>query len=452
MATSSWFRDKDFQVHLLSFLCRDRNFLKKCGSLLQAKDFKPGRDESDERHVIATLALEFWNKYKSPIAGMLRVNVVDHCRTKNVGDKKKKALSQLVDQIVKGDKLIAVDAIEDRVLQYLRDKMLKDSVESLVQKREDGELDVDAFVAIGREVAKWSGKNRRTMSDFLGESNLDNRIVRRGHEVNKRRPMLFVDELDVRTKSIGRGDIGLLVAASSKGKSLGLAHIADSYAKQKLNVLYITLEDPIEEVEDRMDASLAYLPIERLPELPNKLKKRFRKFSRLIQGRIKIVDGTDGGVTVQEIDEIWLRLRDEGFTADAIIVDYDKELKAHGKHRERRFEFEEIYTDLRQLAARRQVYLWTAAQAKRLKDTHKIITQDTIGEDIGKVQKVTMMIGIGQGELHQYSRHLFVAKNKRGRAHFGVDIMMDPAKGLFYDRDATAEMNRALKLKKRKAA
>ena len=72
---ASWWQSSDFQVPLLSFICRDRNFLKKCGSLLKSKDFKPGRDETNERQIVATIALDYWRTYKAPIEGMLRPDI-----------------------------------------------------------------------------------------------------------------------------------------------------------------------------------------------------------------------------------------------------------------------------------------------------------------------------------------------------------------------------------------
>jgi archaellum biogenesis ATPase FlaH len=450
MANISWWRDADFQTQLLSFICRDRLFLKKCGGLLHSKDFKPGRDETDERYIIATIALSFWHSYKQPIGGMLRINVLDYCREHNVGEEKKKALANLVNDIVKGEKPVAAEAMEDRVQSYLVAKKMKSTLEDLVDKKASGKLGPDDFIDAAKEIRNYSGRKLRTVSEFLSERDLESRIKRRAFQALEKRPLLLIDDLDQKTRMIGRGDIGLIVGQYKKGKSLMLAHIGDAYAKQRLNVLYFALEDPKEEVEDRMDASLAYLPIERLHELPKKLRKRFKKFSRLIGGRIRIVDATDGGLTVQEIEEIWERQRDEGFIADVVIVDYDKEIKPKTRSKERRFEFEEIYTDLRQFASRKQVFLWTAAQAKRLKDNHKIITPDNTGEDIGKIQKCTMMIGIGQGEHSQDSRYLWVGAHKRGRAMFGCEIVCSLEKGLFYDRDRTQEVQRKLRRKNRK--
>ena len=442
---SSWWKDQDLQEHLLSFICKDRLFLKKFGSLLTPRDFRPGRDESDERHIVATLGLEFWEKYREPIGGLLRINVLAHCREKNVGDKKKKLLIELVDKIVKNEKLVAVAALEDKVQEYLKQKAMKGTLEDLVLQQEKGKLSPDSFLDAAKVVGNYSGRRRRQSTEYHSSKELEARIARRAFQATQKRPLILIDDLDAKTKMIGRGDVGLVVGLYGKGKSMLLAHIGDAYAKQRYKVLYITLEDPREEVEDRMDASLAYLPIDRLDELPKKLRKRFKRFSRLIGGRIKIVDGTEGGVTVAEIEEIWERERDSGFTADVVIVDYDKEIRPRGKYRERRFEFEEIYTDLRQFASRKQVFLWTAAQAKRLKESQKIISGDNIGEDIGKMQKCTMMIGIGQGEHHQWARYYFIAKNKRGRGQFGVEVMSNPERGLAYDRDSTFDLKRAIK-------
>jgi replicative DNA helicase len=227
------------------------------------------------------------------------------------------------------------------------------------------------------------------------------------------------------------------------GKSLMLAQLAVTYAKQNLKVLYFTLEDPISEVEDRLDASLANIPIEKLHLLPNKLKKRFKKFSVKISNRIRIVDCTDEGISVDGIEDEWEKHRDQGFDADVIIIDYDDEIIPPRQYKDssgRRMEFHDIYKALRQLAARRNVIVWTAAQTKRLPEKTKIISGDKLAEDISKIRKATLAIGIGQGETHADARYIYVAGHKRGRSKFGFEIMIRPHYGMFFDRDRTAKL------------
>lgn len=446
--STKWWREADFQEHLLTFICKDRMFLKKCGYLLSHNDFKPGRDETDERYLVAGLALSFWKKHKSPIGGLLRTEVSAYVEDHGVNDKKKKLLKKLVDRLYDASHSVPVSAVEERVVDYLKKKLLKNALEELIDKQAEGELDIETFMEVTSSIRSYAGKGKRQVSDFLSSKAFESRQERRVIGATQKRPMIMIDDIDARTRMIGRGDLGLIVGLYKKGKSLLLGHIADAYAKQHMNVLYLTLEDPKEEVEDRMDAALANMPIEKLERLPEKLRRRFKKFSKRISGRIKIVDCTDGNLTVSEIEDIYEQQRDQGFIADAIIVDYDKELRPRAKHKERRFEFEEIYTDLRQLGSRKNVIIWTAAQAKRMKESMKIITGDMIGEDIGKAQKVTMMIGLGQGESHPDSRYLFVALNKRGRSQIGCEIMAQPSKGLIYDREATILMKRAKKMRK----
>ena len=434
---ASWFRQKEFQVPLLTFLCRDRNFLKRCGSMLQPRDFKPNRDETDERFVIANLALDFWRKYKAPIEGLLRPNAEEFISKNNVDSARKKAILKLIDKINSGERLVAIEAMEDKVVDYLRSKKMKDSIEELITKQEEGKLDKEEFLKICREVVEWSGKKKLEVASYLEEDALDQRIARRTVAIKNKRPLLFLEGFDSKSPAIGRGDLGLLLAPYKKGKSLGLAHLADAYAKQNLKVLYITLEDPKDEVEDRMDAAMAYIPIHKLNDLPNKLKKRFKKFSKRVAGQIRIVDATEESIGVDDVEELWERLRDQGWAADVVIIDYDDELKPPRKQNDRRFEFADIYRQLRKFAAKRSIILWTAAQTKRVADGTKIIGGDKAAEDISKIRKATLVLGIGQGESHLDARYIYVAAAKRGPSRFGFEIMSNPAKGMFYDQERT---------------
>ena len=75
-------------------------------------------------------------------------------------------------------------------------------------------------------------------------------------------------------------------------------------------------------------------------------------------------------------------------------------------------------------------------------DAVQIISADKAGDDIGKIQKATMVIGIGQGPSHEDARYLYITAHKRGRSRFGVEIMTELEKGLFYSRDKTYELNK----------
>jgi len=219
----------------------------------------------------------------------------------------------------------------------------------------------------------------------------------------------MIDPLDELIRGIGRGHLGVWLAYLKRGKSIALNHTALAYILQGLNVLYFTLEDPIDEVENRFDGAITSLPMKALVNKPKKVRLRFDRFIRLVRSHLKIVDGTEGGMSVTRIEEIWERERNRGFTADAVLIDYDDEIKPPRKQEERRFEFADIYRSLRRFAAHKQVIVWTAAQTGRQTENMKIITAAATAEDISKIRKATLAIGIGKGDWGEHSRYLYVA-------------------------------------------
>lgn len=454
MGAQNWWGEETLQNSLLSFLCRDRQFLKQFGTRLSKKDFKGGTGESNSREVIASIALEYWKKYHEPVGGLLKSEVLDYISSNKVDSKNrkvsynKKELLEVLEFITGGEKLVPVVAMEDKVTKYLENKFIKDSLDNVLELQEKGELSKKKFADICRNVSDFKTKQRLESKNLISGSALEDRIVRRTKDRSVIRPYLFIDGIDRKTRIIGRGDLGVLLAPLKMGKSLGLAHIAVAYAKQRLNVLYISLEDPIEEVEDRFDASISGIDIDKLSILPNKLKKRFRKFSKVINSRIHLVDGTSEAVTVPDVEELYLRERDNGFCADVIIIDYDEYLTALGKYSKKSEMFDEIYKSLRRFLAKYSLIGWTAAQSQRTKEDAEVIRANQAADDIGKMRKATLAIGIGQGKNHANCRYLYVAAHKRGRQHIGCTIWTNFSKGLFYDRDKTLRMERTKKTSK----
>jgi len=439
---SGYWRDEDFQLHLVAFLCKDRNFLRDTAHLLEPDDFKPKPGEPSEIWLVASKALEFYEKYRQPISGMLRTEILDHCRKTHASDKAKNRLMLLVDEIKSNHKMVAVDALAEKVIEYKKDRLRRSTIQEILELQERGRLTDEKWTELCYGAIKEFGQLDYKTSNFFEE--LDDRTIRRIKTDNsKQRPYFLIDPLDDIIRGPGRGHLAIWMAYLGMGKSMALVWMALAYVLQGFNVLYITLEDPREEVEDRFDAAITHLPSRRLSMLPRKIKRRFKLFMRLVHSRMKIVDGTEGGMTVPHMEDIWERERNRGFTADAVIVDYDDEIVATKKQTERRFELADIYRDLRKFAARRQIFLWTAAQTTRKTEKMRVISSGQTAEDISKARKVRLAIGIGQGDWGEHSRYLYIAKNNFGRQFIGRNIIGNFSHGLLYDREATIEAQRA---------
>jgi replicative DNA helicase len=252
----------------------------------------------------------------------------------------------------------------------------------------------------------------------------------------------MIEPLDAKVRAIARGQIGLIIAPYKRGKSLMLIWIAVAYVLQRLNVLFITLEDPPQDVEDRFDACITFLPIKKLEVMPRTFKERFLLFKRLIRSRLKIVDRTERKTTIRDIEAIIEEERNKGFIADAVIIDYDDEIAASKRNSERRLELAEIYRDMRQLAAKKSLLVWTAAQSRRSTAQKRQLGGDDLAEDISKVLKVAMAISLGQGDWGPESIYLWVAAHKFDRQHVGANIMTNKNRMLIYDREKTLDAER----------
>jgi replicative DNA helicase len=283
-----------------------------------------------------------------------------------------------------------------------------------------------------------------TISDFLDE--YEGRILRRQLQAESQRyPLLLIDPLDEKIRAIGRGHFGIFYGAYSSGKSLFLVHVSMAYALQGLNVLYITLEDPQDVLENRMDSCMTGIPMSKLITLPKTFRKRFIRNRRTLRGRIHVVDATGGGCTLAKIEKVWEQEKAKGFIADAIVIDYDEELESEKKfsgEMARKREFEDIYKGLRRMAKRLNVYLWTASQTKRGTRNKRVLVGDDLAEDISKAKKAFLAIGIGQDPDNEHVKHLWVDRHRLDRSKFGVDVVTDFDSGIAYDREKTLRMMR----------
>ena len=439
--TLSYFDDVDFQVKILTFLCRERNFLRNCAYLLTPEDFKPKlRGDIPEFWIMATLALEFWAKYRQPIGGMISTEIQVYIKRSGLPKKTADALTNLGGLITAPDvDMSAVEAVEDQVIAYKKERLKAIAVQKLIDTQEAGELTDDLWLTTCYDAIQQFNDIRLPVEDYFDDQELENRIMRRAMHRSVRHPYFMIEPLDALVKSIPRGQIGLWLAPWKTGKSLALIWQSVSLVLQGLNVLFFTLEDPKDEVDDRLDASIASLPASNLEDWSDELRERFARFKRLLRKRLYVIDGTNADITVAKIAEVWERERARGFFADAVMIDYDDEVRPSQKYDQRRFEFAEIYRDLRKFAARSDTFVWTAAQTTRETEGRKIITGSDCAEDISKIRKVGMAVGIGQGDWGDDSRYLYVCAHKFDRKRIGCHIVCDLERTIFYDRTATAQ-------------
>lgn len=433
--------DSELRLQLLRASVRDIAFLKLAGRELEASDFSE-RSEG----IIAKAALDFWRDYFEPIGPLLRSHVSQHLARLKLGSDARNKLEantkDLIDSIMSPDfRPVSVRALHDRVKALRSEGFYDEALERILEAREKGVLDSTLLVDIVDDANKKLSDAAFRAVDILDDEEMLRRQKRRNYqEEHIKYPSSGIWELDKKIRLIPKGHVALFLAPYSSGKGFALCWMGYNYAMQGLNVWHITLEDPEEEVEDRYDSLLSYLPKSRLKKLPNKLKRKFRESVQKIRGRIRLTDWTEEDVTLNKIERGYELLKMEGFEPDVIIVDYDDEMKVEKKfsgESARRMEFAELYRGQRKLAKRLNVIYWTAAQTGRAGEGRKIITGKDVAEDISKIRKVTLAIGIGTDSDNPAVKHLYVIRHRLDRSRFGVDIVSDLSRSHFYHQNLT---------------
>jgi hypothetical protein len=162
-------KDNDFQVALLSLICRDRNFVKDVGYLLTADDFKPSAKTEDRTiFTVAELAINYWKENRQPIGPVLRFEVLSHAEKLGTADKLVSKQLDLVKEIQSNNHLASAERIAEHVLAYKKSRAMKHAVEKIIGLQEKGELTEDHFFRIASEAVDIIHKGGYTSVDPLG--------------------------------------------------------------------------------------------------------------------------------------------------------------------------------------------------------------------------------------------------------------------------------------------
>lgn len=437
------FREQSWRREIIEHLIFDRAFLRRCGDRLRPEDFEAGDGAGDNfGMILAKLALDYWRLHRTPVANSLGVELSKWARRSGVGSAKREEIASIIRRLRKEYRPDRSTVLQEEVREFQGRAVRARALRELAALDQSGELTADRWMEVTRQVMEE--REEGIVRDFV--EGIGARHARRTAARFDRIPVTMIEPLDLLVKSIGRGELGLAVAPPKRGKSLFLIWLAVIYAWQGLNVLFVTLEDPADAVEDRMDACISGIKVGLLREKSHKVRKVVQSWGDLLQTKIRIFDGTVGGTTVHAIEAAWERERAAGFQPDVVLIDYDDEIKPARRADGRRFEFADIYRDLRQFASRADVILWTAAQTVREAGAKDLIQDTDTAEDYSKVRKSTLVLGLGackawngnsEGKGDAKTLHVIFHRNDRMRVW--CRIWSDPSRGLFYDEDKTAE-------------
>ncbi len=118
-----------------------------------------------------------------------------------------------------------------------------------------------------------------------------------------------------------------------------------------------------------------------------------------------------------------------GFIPDLLLFDYADIMGSSKNYEQRRFEVEEIYYDLRNIAEEFNTANWTASQTNRGWSEKELTTMEDVDECYKKAAASDVMISSNQTleekKSHPQCARLFLTKNRDDESQVIIDILTD---------------------------
>jgi len=223
-----------------------------------------------------------------------------------------------------------------------------------------------------------------------------------------------IDSKDILRGGLGRGELGVVVAATGVGKSHWLVAMGAHALKMGKNVVHYTFELTETSVGLRYDSNLCGVSSSDVPDMKDDVLKMYETMEL---GRLIIKEYPTGAATVQTLRSHIEKLSLKGFVPSLIIIDYADIMRSSRTFDSLRHELKLVYEELRNLAMELNLPIWTASQSNREGSNAEIVGLENMSEAYGKamVADVVMSLSRKPSEKADGSGRLFVAKNRAGK-------------------------------------
>ena len=376
------------------FFKKNKNILKKYRFKNKAIDF------------IYTNVKEHFDLYNEiPTYEILNIRIDENLPSKIEDGVEKNILKKQIMEHVKYQ--IQDIQMTDGEKKYMIDNMKRKLEENMISNvgEEIHKIDTDTLFSKLKDIEKLKKNDYdyevKNLWDY--DEELERDVIPTG-----------VDLID-NNGGVGRGEIGILLASTGIGKSVFLSYMANQLMLRGLKVLHIVFEG----------ATNDYIRLHRvkLGNPSNELLKRGKTIPNL-----KVVKMYSGKTSLSDIQDFMETLKAEGFTPDAICLDY-LDLLAPTKVRKENW-MSEINTsnELEEFCWKNNLVFWTAVQTNRSGLNNEIPDLSQMAGSVSKGQKATMVLGVSRTsqQIDDNKADVAIIKNRYGKTSSAHNIKWNP--------------------------
>lgn len=243
---------------------------------------------------------------------------------------------------------------------------------------------------------------------------------------------------------LGKGRFGCFLGKKGGGKTHTLVHLGAAACRAGYRVLHVSLELTKEQTRARYDRSLLGLTFE---EFAREMSEHFSTLKEL-QEHLTIWDGSKRRMSLGGLINVLDRQDEE---PDILILDYAQRLKSTAQGKDfmasRRAGLMEIHAQLRELARKRGIAIWTAHQVnrggvqKQGGSQLNMITTADASEAIDALWDDDVVISLNQTRAMAALGHgvLYVCENNDGENQIEIPVMMDWVRSQLLTREEEDE-------------
>lgn len=249
------------------------------------------------------------------------------------------------------------------------------------------------------------------------------------HEIVDERVSTGIFHLDQKLEGgLAPGELGIVLGGTNQGKTMALVNIGCGAANMTSarNVVHVTLELSAKDVAKRYGARTTFRWI-KADDDPSQYICEFEKRARLVMpGNVIIKEFPTGAASSEDIEAYLNQLKLIGFNVGVLIIDSHDlmRLKPVGEYRHN---LGHAVLELRNIASRWHIPVWSAAQAQREALGKPIVTVANIGESYEQAQKADTVLALCQTDIEREEgiMRIFATKVRGGEAGWMIRCVID---------------------------
>jgi hypothetical protein len=258
-----------------------------------------------------------------------------------------------------------------------------------------------------------------------------------------RRYKLLIAEVDERLRFGGlqKGETILWLAPPATGKTMALIHTTKAWLLQKLKGVYYSFQLLPEDIMERLDASFSGIPSEELRDRVPQIKKKTSELKARFGNSLVIKHFPRNTHSIQSVRQHLRMLKDKGFNADFIVLDYLNVILPENKTSQdslgsKYYEKGDVTSDMINLCQEEKLLGAAGIQGNRVGAKEDIVTMAHVAESFGVAMEATLILSINRNAQERAAERarIYIAKYTFGKDQVVIPIQTNYDKGSFYRR------------------